>query len=188
MSKTVAVYGGSFNPPHIGHVMAVTYVLCVARVDEVVVVPCFIHPFAKQLASFDDRLAMCRDAFGWIPRVTISDVERRLGGESLTLRTIQTLRAEHADWALRLVVGSDVLPDTQRWHAFDRIQQIAPLLVLGRPGAHPSSAPSLFPDVSSSAIRAAVAAGDLAAVQALLPASVFDRICRNGLYRAEDRA
>jgi nicotinate-nucleotide adenylyltransferase len=188
VTKTVAVYGGSFNPPHIGHVMAVTYVLCVARVDEVVVVPCFIHPFAKQLASFEDRLAMCRDAFAWIPRVTISDVERRLGGESLTLRTIQTLRAEHADWSLRLVVGSDVIPETPRWHGFDRIRQIAPLLVLDRPGAHRSSIPSLFPDVSSSAIRSAIAAGDLPTVQALLPAPVFDRIRRDGLYRAEDSA
>src|SRR5438132_412880 len=81
----VAVFGGSFNPPHVSHVLAVVYALSVAPIDAVLIVPVFQHPFSKELASFDDRLAMCQAAMGWIPRTAISAVERELGGESLTL-------------------------------------------------------------------------------------------------------
>ena len=183
MSKSVAVFGGSFNPPHIGHVMVVVYVRSVALVDEVVVVPCFIHPFAKELAAFEDRLAMCRAAFGWIPGVSVSELERELGGESRTLRTMQTLASRHPDWSLQLVVGSDVIPETPRWFGFDEIKRIARLLVLDRPpreGASPSR--GLFPDVSSSAIREACSRGDFDAVRELLPNRVLEHIRARGLF------
>ena len=91
----VAVFGGSFNPPHVGHVLGVVYALSTAPIDEVLVVPVYQHPFAKDLAPFADRLAMCRLAFGWLPRVTVSTVEEELGGESRTLRTVEHLRADH---------------------------------------------------------------------------------------------
>lgn len=71
----VAVFGGSFNPPHVGHVLGVVYALSTAPIDEVLVVPVYRHPFAKPLAPFADRLEMCRLALGWLPRVTISRVE-----------------------------------------------------------------------------------------------------------------
>jgi nicotinate-nucleotide adenylyltransferase len=55
----VAVYGGSFNPPHVAHQLALTYVLATAQVDEVWMVPTFKHPFDKALAPFSDRAKMC---------------------------------------------------------------------------------------------------------------------------------
>ncbi len=183
MSQTVAIFGGSFNPPHVGHLIVAVYLRAVAQVDQVLVVPCFIHPFAKHLASFEDRLDMCRAAFAWIPGVTVSDVERELGGESRTLRTVQTLAARHPDWALRLVVGSDIIPETPRWYGFDEIRAVAPLLVLDRPQPdRPGPSGALFPNVSSSAVREACARGDFDAVRDLLPARVLEHIRARGLF------
>lgn len=193
----VAIFGGSFNPPHVAHVLAVVYALSTAPIDAVLVVPVFQHPFAKELASFDQRLAMCELGLGWIPHVTVSPVERELGGESLTLRTVEHLAATHPDWSLRLLIGADVLNDLPKWHRFDRIATIAPPLVLGRvgvvpppPGAGPVPIPTaplpVLPRVSSSEIRAALAAGDREAVRARVPAAVLDYIEAHRLYRGAD--
>src|SRR5262249_33315608 len=137
----VAVFGGSFNPPHVAHLLAVVYALATAPVDRILVVPVYRHPFAKELAPFEDRLEMCRLAMGWVPGVTISDIERELGGESLTLRTVEHLRSQHPEFELRLLVGADVLPDLPKWHRFERIAALAPPLVLARAG-YTSASPS----------------------------------------------
>lgn len=183
----VAVFGGSFNPPHVGHVMAAAYVLSACEVDEFLVVPCFIHPFAKALAPFEDRLEMCRMAFGDLARVSISNVERELGGESRTLRTLEHLASTHPDWQMHLVVGSDVLGDVPRWFGFDRIRQLAPPIVLGRIGFEaPSSHPAVLPDVSSTAIRQALSEGRADDVRALVPRRVTEYALTRGLYAADE--
>ena len=180
----VAVFGGSFNPPHVAHALAVVYALSVAPVDEVLIVPVYQHPFAKELAPFDHRLAMCEAAMGWIPHTTISTVERELGGESLTLRTLTRLRDDHPRWRMRLLVGADVLADLPKWHRFDKISEIAPPIVLGRAGVTAESAPvPVLPRVSSTEVRDALARGEVEAVRSLLPASVLAYIEEHGLYR-----
>jgi nicotinate-nucleotide adenylyltransferase len=195
--RRIAIFGGSFNPPHVAHVLAVVYALSTAPIDEVLVVPVFRHPFAKELASFDERLAMCQLGLGWIPHVTVSPVERELGGESLTLHTVEHLAAAHPDWSLRLLIGADVLGDLPKWHRFDRIAEMAPPLVLGRvgvvppsPGEGPVPIPTaplpVLPRVSSTEIRAAIGARDLDAVRARVPSSVLEYIEAHGLYRGAD--
>ena len=193
----VAVFGGSFNPPHIAHVMAVVYALQVAEMDEVLIVPVFQHPFSKELAPFEDRLAMCEAAMGWIPGARVSDVERELGGESLTLRMLTHLSREHPDWVLRLLVGADVLADLPKWHRFDKIAEIAPPIVLGRaglpadraqvgapyPGAPARTPEPLLPRISSTEVRDAIGRGDLEGIRPLLPARVLAYIEEHGLYR-----
>ena len=191
----MAVFGGSFNPPHVGHVLGVVYALSTAPIDEVLVVPVYRHPFAKHLAPFEDRLTMCRLAVGWLPGVTISTVEEELGGESLTLRTLEHLQATAPSLALRLLVGADVLGDLPKWHRWDRIAELAPPLVLGRSGVPAREADvawvggvgakpndPILPRVSSTEIRAALAAGDIDAVRGLLPAPVIEHILAAGLY------
>ncbi|WP_437970268.1 nicotinate (nicotinamide) nucleotide adenylyltransferase [Sorangium sp. So ce260] len=203
-ARRVAIFGGSFNPPHVAHVLAATYAISVAPIDEVLVVPVYRHPFSKELAPFEHRLAMCHLALGWLPRVSVSAVERDLGGESLTLRTLEHLAAAHPDWAMRLLVGADVLPDLPRWHRFDRIEQLAPPIVLGRSGfaaaaaerleaaaddprahlspAHLRPADVQLPRISSSEIRRAFAAGDLEAVRQRVPRAALDYALAHRLY------
>jgi len=179
----VAVFGGSFNPPHVSHALAAVYALSVAPIDEVLVVPVFRHPFAKELAPYEDRLEMCRRAVGWIPRVAISTVEAELGGDSLTLRTIEHLRATHPDWSLRLLIGADVLGDLPKWHRFDRIAELAPPFILGRAGVETPEAPlPVLPAISSTEVRAALAAGQIDRLRDRVPAAVLDYIVERGLY------
>jgi nicotinate-nucleotide adenylyltransferase len=181
--RVVAVFGGSFNPPHVAHVLAVVYALSTQRIDRVLVVPVLKHPFAKELAPFDDRLAMCRAALEWIPHTEVSTIEAELGGESRTLRTIEELARRHPDWSLRLLVGADVLPDLPKWHRFDRIAELASPIVLGRAGTDMRDAPEAYlPQISSTEVREAIAAGRLDDVRARLPLAVIDYIVTRGLY------
>ncbi len=88
----VALLGGSFNPPHVGHLLAAHYVRASQPVDEVWLMPSFHHPFGKQLTSFEHRLAMCEllcaDTSGWLKATT---VERELGGDGRTVDTLDHL-------------------------------------------------------------------------------------------------
>jgi len=180
----VFLFGGSFNPPHVAHVLAVSYLLSTHDVDRILVIPVFLHPFAKELAPFEDRMAMCEAAMGWLPRTIISRVEEELGGESRTLRTVEHLHALHPDWRMRLVVGADILLEGRRWHGFDRVVELSPLLVLGRRGFAAAEAPApLLPEVSSSAIRDAVRAGRREEIESLVPREVLSYIDEHRIYR-----
>jgi nicotinate-nucleotide adenylyltransferase len=180
----VAIFGGSFNPPHIAHVLAAVYILSTEPIDEVLVVPVYKHPFSKELASFDDRLDMCRRAFSWIPRVFVSAVERDLDGESLTLRTLEYLAQLHPDWAMRLLIGADVVNDLPKWHRFDRIAEIAPPIIVGRAGVTAEGAPeAILPRASSTEVRDAFARGDIERLEKLVPRDVMSLIVERGLYR-----
>jgi nicotinate-nucleotide adenylyltransferase len=180
--RRVAVFGGSFNPPHVSHVLAAAYVLATQPVDEVLVVPAFDHPFGKSLVSFEHRFAMCERAFADLRRVAISPIERELGGESRTLYTLQALRKRHPDWALRLVVGSDILNEQHKWFAWGEVVALAPLIVLGRAGHTAEGAPApVLPDVASREIRVALARGE--EPTAWVPQSVLAYVREHGLYR-----
>ncbi len=183
MSVKVAIFGGSFNPPHVAHVLAVAYVLSTADVDRLVLVPTFKHPFNKPLAPFDDRVRMCELAMAWLPGVEVSRVEEILGGESRTLRTLEYLASEHRDWRLRLVIGADLLSEAPRWHGFDAIAKLAPPIVLGRAGAA-GSTPALLPDVSSTRVRDAIGRGAWHEVEKYVPRAVLAHVRARGLYGA----
>ncbi|HYP97027.1 MAG TPA: nicotinate-nicotinamide nucleotide adenylyltransferase [Polyangiaceae bacterium] len=187
MRKSVAIYGGSFNPPHVSHVLAAVYALKIGGFERVLVVPVFEHAFHKQLTEFEHRVRMCELSFSGISGVEVSRVERELQTPSLTLRTLEHLAVQNPDWQMRLLVGSDVLGDTAKWHAFDRITEIAPPYVVARPGyAHPDSRAALLPDVSSTRIREALADATKPEQQALLaacvPGAVLGYIAEHRLY------
>jgi nicotinate-nucleotide adenylyltransferase len=192
---SVGLFGGSFNPPHLGHVLSIAYLLGMELVERVVAVPVFAHALGKTLAPFPERVAMARLAFEWLPRVAVSDIEQRLATPSRTLETIKALSAEHPDWDLRLVVGSDILGELHQWHAFAEIERRAPPLVLPRPGAPqpglPLAAPRLLPDISSTQVRALLAEWAAASapvvaapIEQLVPRAVLAYIRAHGLYGA----
>lgn len=180
---TVGVFGGSFNPPHVAHVLAAAYALSIQAVERVLIVPVYRHPFAKELAPFEDRLAMCELAFSLFEGVEVSAVERELGGESLTLRTLEHLKITNPSWSLRLIIGSDVVPDLPKWHRWDLIEAIAPPLILDRAGAGARPDRVLLPEVSSSEVRALFARGGREELERLVPRSVLAYAESSGLYR-----
>lgn len=181
-NTTVALYGGSFNPPHVGHLLVTAYVLATAEVDEVWLLPSFRHPFGKQLAPFDDRAEMCRLLASYFASgVKVSTVEEELGGEGRTIDTLHHLIPSHPGHTFRLVVGSDILDEAPKWRSFDEVAKLAPLLVVARGGhPHPQARGPAMPEVSSTEVRALLASrGDAAA---LVPRKILDYLALKPLY------
>jgi nicotinate-nucleotide adenylyltransferase len=193
----VALFGGSFNPPHVAHQLTALYVLETMPVDELWFMPTFQHPFDKPLESFAHRFRMCElmaAALG--ERARVSDIEARMGGPSLTLRTVKKLIEDHPDSSFSLVIGSDLAEETLEWHGGTELGRLVPFIVVGRggqppPASHePSGRPAApapvtsitMPAVSSREIRAAIGAGR--DVSALVPNSVLDYFTSRGLYRS----
>jgi nicotinate-nucleotide adenylyltransferase len=177
----LGVLGGSFDPPHLSHVMLALFGLSGAGLERVVVAPTFIHAFGKPLGDFDHRLRMCELAFEHLPAVEVSAIERELGGVSRSLRLIEALSARHPGHRLRLLVGADIVAERARWQDFDQLCTRAPLLVAGRPGFDGERHALKLPEISSSEVRAALARGEDAG--AWLPAKVRAYIAAHGLYR-----
>ncbi len=182
--RSVALLGGSFNPPHVAHLMAAYWILATQQVGEVWLLPSYRHPFGKDLVPFDDRVRMCELAARELRGVAVCTAERELADDPLvgkTARTLEHLAAKHPDHDFALVVGADILPEAVKWYRWDRIQELARVIVVGREG-FPSvpGAPSL-PAISSTEVRARIARGE--DVTGLVPRRVREYVEKKGLYR-----
>ena len=131
----IAIYGGSFNPPHLGHVEAVRTVASVLAPDRLLIVPASVPPH-KELAdgspTAQQRLELCRLAFTGIPGAEISEMELRREGKSYSYDTVRQLREENADAQLYLVVGTDMLLSFEKWYQFRYLLENCTLAVLAR--------------------------------------------------------
>jgi nicotinate-nucleotide adenylyltransferase len=181
--KRIALYGGSFNPPHYSHFFAAAWALCSGEVDEVWMIPCAEHAFGKALAPFHHRAEMCKlGASALSKRIRVNEIESTLPPPNYTLYTIQHLQALHPDHRFRLLVGADILNETHAWHQFDRVIALAPLLVIGRIGVAGTESYTIqLPPLSSTTIRQRLGAGE--DVSEFLPGPVLDYIQKNGLYQ-----
>jgi len=182
---TLGVFGGSFDPPHVAHVLAAAYALSAGAFERLLVVPVYAHAFDKRLESFEHRVKMCELAFDDLKRVEVSTIEAELGRPSRTLHLLEALAARHPGYALRLVVGADLLGEVQRWHRFDEVERLAPLFVIGRSGV-PQAAPGVaLPEVSSTRVRALLSEPDAASraeLELLVPRRVLDYARAEALY------
>lgn len=169
----VAVFGGSYDPPHVGHAMVAAWLLWSDRADRVWLLPSFAHPFGKVSAPFERRVALCEALAATVDpeRVAVCAVERELPSPTYTVDTLDHLAARHPDLAFRLVVGSDVLPTVDRWKDWPGILARYAPIVAGRPGYPAPEDAVTFPDVSSTAIRDRLADGR--PVDHLVPARVL---------------
>lgn len=182
----IGIFGGSFDPPHVCHVLLAAYALSVEALDRLLIVPVYQHALGKALAPFEHRVRMCELAFADLKRVEVSTLERDLGGVSRTLRLVEALEQRYPGARFRLVVGADILQETARWHRFDEVERRAPLLVIGRSGVPLSvenGVPEL-PNVSSTAVRAALAQGN--ELNGWLPRRVSDYAAQHRLYAPDD--
>jgi nicotinate-nucleotide adenylyltransferase len=188
--RKVGLFGGSFNPPHVAHQLVALYIL-ETEVDEVWFVPTYSHPFGKDLVAYDHRIAMCELAAAPLgARARVSRAEQELAAKpdfvaSRTLDLIEHLAAAHRDCELHLVVGADILGETDKWHRWDEVTRRAPLIVVGRTGytlpAGSIATGVTMPDISATRARELLASGD-PQVATLLPRTVMGYIARHGLY------
>ena len=181
----IAIYGGSFDPPTLGHLMVVTHLLLNdPSVDTILIPPCF-QQTGKRLSEFWHRYAMCRMQFEHLPRVVISSIEARLGGESLTVRLVQELVRENPDAKLRFVMGADLLDSVPHWEGWEEITRLAPPLVIGRAGISPrgpGDPTPISPIVSSTIVKQALSKGDYHEAERYLSVPVCRYIQANQLY------
>ena len=176
----VALFGGSFDPPHVGHLLAAAYVLATEPVDELWLVPVFSHPFGKQfVGSFEHRVALCGKLARELPRTRVSRAEEE-SGEDRTVDLLEYLHRQHPDTRWALVLGTDLNAERPQWKNFERITQLARVIPVQR-GGYPDGTGPVLPEVSSTQVRALLkAGGDLSQ---LLPRAVLEAIQTAGTYR-----
>ena len=184
--SNVAIFGGSFNPPHLGHVYGISTALSSADVDMVWLMPCHQHAFAKELVPFHHRLAMCNAAIAPFDpkRVAVTDIESTFEGGNRTIDTLQALEQSYPQHRFSLVFGTDILAERDSWKDFDTLEERYAFVLLGRQD-HPSPAnvstsPPL-PNVSSTEILRRIHENE--AIDGLVPAPVAQYIQDQGLYR-----
>jgi len=168
----VGVYGGGFNPPHVGHALVAAWLRWTDLVDEVWLVPVAHHAFGKQMAPFEQRIRWCAalaETVGdW---VKVCDVEGALPVPNYTLNTLDELHRRHGSHQFRLVIGADNHSLSHKWHRWAEIQRRFNPIVVGRQGYTRPEEGITFPEVSSTDIRARMAQG--LSVDHLVPAGVL---------------
>lgn len=183
-TQRVALFGGSFNPPQVAHLLAGAYVLATHDVD-LWLMPCARHPFGKRSEPFHRRLHMCQLLAACLgPRAGVTEIEADLGGDGRTIDTVMALCARHPGTEFRLVLGADVLHERHDWKQWDELIRLARPIFLGRAGLPPPEGFEVeitLPEISSSEVRRRLAAGE--PVDHLLPREVLCYIQAHGLYR-----
>lgn len=200
----LGIFGGSFDPPHVGHLLPVSDAYETLGLDHLIVVPAGSQPLkaGEMVASGAQRLAMVRLAVAGDPRFEVDPIEIDRAGLSYTVDTLQNISDRHAGAELYFLAGADLLASFDRWREPDRIRQLARLVVMPRadgrepspdvgdmrfamrdvPGAEPARLlETRRIDVSSTEIRARVRAGR--SIHGFVPDAVGEYIASAGLYR-----
>lgn len=195
--RRIGIFGGTFDPPHCGHLAVASAALTHGGVDEVwlMVSPCNPFKHGRRISPVADRLAMTRLAVGSLPQALrehmhVSDFETRMPTPSYTIDTLRALAAEYPGCSFRLIVGGDNLTAFRRWKSPDEIIRDFGLIVYPRPGDEADGCDKMPPGCvilrgvalkgeNSTAIRRALARG---AVPCGVPAQVARYINDKGLY------
>jgi len=161
----IAVYGGSFNPPHVSHAMVASWLLWTGQVDAVWLLPVYQHAFdgmqKKRLAPWEVRLSWCASLTQDVDtRVQVCDIEASLPTPSYTIDTLRALQAKYPSDNFRLIVGADVIPQLPLWRNWQGIEEEFSPIVVGRGGYPVPDGSVVFPEVSSSEIRTGLLSGD----------------------------
>ena len=131
----IVIFGGSFDPPHKGHLNMAVHAARYLKPDKFLIIPDYLPPH-KELSSLtpspEDRLELCRLCFESVPGAEVSDIEIARGGKSYTSDTLRALRGQYPDADLTLLVGGDMFKTVDAWHEADYILQTAALCAFPR--------------------------------------------------------
>ncbi|MGB0371778.1 MAG: nicotinate-nucleotide adenylyltransferase [Opitutales bacterium] len=193
--RHIGIYGGSFDPIHLGHLIIAQDCLEQLNLDEVVLVPAAASPLKSRspIVSDEHRLEMARKAVESIAHFSVSDVEIRRGGVSYSIDTVAAFRKMHPDAVLYWILGQDQVNQLEHWYSIEELAQNVTFLAVGRPGyelddvsdgrIEVTHVKSHAVEISSTEIRERFKhdlPNDL-----FLPTSVLAYIRQNGLYHVE---
>ena len=196
----VGLFGGTFNPPHIGHLALLEAGLAQLGLDRVLVVPVARPPHKESVEDpgAEHRLAMARLLCAGDQRIEVSDVEVRRGGPSYTVDTLRALHESNPQDELTFIAGGDMATSLPAWREPDEVLRLARFAVAERTGAERAAVQRAIAglegadrvvffdmprvELSSSAVRRAVAEGR--PIRDLVPDAVAAYIDEHGLYRA----
>lgn len=139
MKTNIGLFGGAFDPIHLGHVAVVDSLLHHPELDEVWVVPTF-HPSHRDKATipFDERVRLCEAVFSDAPKVKIQALEKYLPPPSYTLKTLEFLQKEHPDHEFILCMGEDSARSLHQWFGYEQIIEKHRIFVAQRSESHKS--------------------------------------------------
>lgn len=196
----VALFGGTFDPPHLGHLIIADAAREVLRLDRVEFLVAADPPHKRDVARsrFEDRRAMVELAVAGSPYFSVNDSEGSRSGPSFTVDTIRLRRANAPDEALWFLMGADSLVDLATWRSPSAILELARLAVAARPGTEidmdgletqlrgvgqaTDVVETPLIDLSSSGLRDRVRSGR--SISFRTPEAVIDLIRTRGLYLA----
>ena len=136
MSK-VGIFGGTFDPIHLGHLITAQSVREIRKLEKIIFIPAFISPHKSDIitSSAEDRLNMIKLAIDGIPFFDYSDMEIKKGGVSFTVDTLKELKHNYDE--LEFIIGYDNIFEFHTWKDPDEIMKLAKILVLKRKSSHP---------------------------------------------------
>jgi nicotinate-nucleotide adenylyltransferase len=188
---TCLLFGGSFDPPHWGHVFAVCKAAATGEFERIIIEPVYQHPYDKALTDYEHRREMCELAFGWLPSVTVNGREallhRELGRRIYTYDVVASMLNVMGPGAeLSLLVGQDAANDLPNWHRADELMAIVKIVSVPR-------GDGVMPNISSSEIRwrlhgGAPDPGRNIPVAKMLPPAVLQYIHEHNLYTVKRTA
>lgn len=194
----IGLFGGSFNPPHIAHLIVAEIVRDQFDLDEVWWIPNATPPHKpdEDLAAAPHRLKMTQRAVASNPAFQLCDIEVQREGVSYTVETIRVLQTKYPETNFALILGSDSLDSFAEWHRPEEIADRVPLIVYKRPGAIEAVAERRFAncvrfvaapvlEVSGTEVRARCRAGR--SIRYLVPQSVREYIRTHNLYGGSSR-
>jgi len=201
LPERIGLLGGTFDPPHAGHLAAALHCREALRLDRVLLVVAN-DPWQKAphrvITPAGDRLAMVEAAVAGLDGVEASRIEIDRGGPSYTVETVGALRtaAVGAGWPLPdifVVIGADLVATLPTWERVEELRRLVTLAIVSRPGSQPPPAPPGWRvawvdgggvDVSSSEVRALLSQGHPVEelVPGLVPEAVMDCIRHRNLY------
>jgi nicotinate-nucleotide adenylyltransferase len=152
--KSIVLFGGSFDPPHLGHEAIVKILARDQAIDRILIMPVYRHPWDKQGLSYRHRIAMCRLAFKPIsPKVQISELEESLGGVSYSIKTVKSLKRRWCRSRIFFVLGRDSYKQRYAWKDITQLEALVDFIVFER------GPDSKIPDVSSTMVREGLRSG-----------------------------
>lgn len=191
-TQRTALLGGSFNPPHLSHLLGAAVALNQSDCAECWLVPVAGHPFGKDSAPFGERVAMCERMIApFEGRLGICPIEQELEQPSYTVQTLSALSKRHPGRRWAWIIGSDNVGHLGKWKDVERLFDLAEVWVLGRGGTQDGKSPYAdrlrwittddLPIISSTEIRERVRKGE--SIAGLVVQSVADYVAARELYR-----